>query len=71
MLFEVQYCIVCYAKYSGCGCMWDRNVVHGELRYVDVFWGMGGKESCCGFGWGYFKSVSGDPVVKCVKVGLK
>ena len=71
MLLEGQSCIVCYAKYSGCGRMWDRNVVHGELRCVAVFWVMAGKECCCGFGWGYFKSVCGEPVLECVKVGLE
>ena len=37
--------------------MWYRNVVHGELRCVTVFWVMAGKECCCGFCWGYFESV--------------
>ena len=67
--------VICCLKVSpvsyGCGCMWDRNVVHGELRCVAVFWVMAGKDSSYGFGWGYFKSVCSEPVVKCVKVGLK
>ena len=32
---------------------------------------MTGKESCCGFSWGYLESVCREPVVKCVKVGLE
>ena len=43
--------------------MWNRNVVHGELRYVSVFRVVAGKESCCGFGWGYLESVCSEPVL--------
>ena len=47
-------------------CVWYWDVVYGELRYVAVFCCPACQECCCRFGWGYFESVCGEPVVKCV-----
>ena len=52
-------------------CVWDGDVIHGELGCVAMFWGVAGEECCCGFCWGYFKSVFGEPIVESVKVGLE
>ena len=42
------------------------SVVYGEMWYVLVFFRPAGEKGGCGFIWGYFKSVCGEPVRQSV-----